>query len=191
MPHPPLALRILNQLAMVCALVAGAAVAILAVLIVVDVLGRSLFGYSLQGTDELGGYVLALCGSLGLSWALVKRAHPRIDLGFRFFGIRLRAALHVLAHASLAGFALFMAWHAYGELAATLRFGAVTNTPLQTPLWVPQGLWLVGLVQFAITALAMALHGAWLMSLDLDAVSRIYGPPTVQDEVGEYVAQEG
>lgn len=174
---------------MICALVAGGAVAVLAVLILVDIVGRS-FGHSVQGTDELGGYVLALCGSLGLSWALINRGHPRIDLGFRFFPPRLRNLLHVLAQGTMFLFAAFMTWHAIGELQTTLKFGAVTNTPLQTPLWVPQSLWLFGLVLFTLAALSATLHGAWLMAHDPDEVTRRYGPPTVEDEVGEYVAPE-
>ena len=173
--RPPLPLRVINGVAMICALVAGVSVAILAVLSLIDIIGRS-FGQSLQGTDELGGYVLALCGSLGLSWALINRGHPRIDLGFRFFPAKLRNVLHLLAQASMCGFALFMTWHAIGELQTTLKFGAVTNTPLQTPLWLPQSLWLLGLVLFALTALSSTLHGIWLLSYYPDEVSRRYGP---------------
>ena len=132
--RPPPFLRLIDGLAMICALVAGVAVALLAVLILIDILGRSLVGISVQGTDELGGYVLAMCGSLGLSWTLAKRGHPRIDLGFRFFPPALRNVLHVLAYAAISAMALFMAWHAWSELEVTIRFGAVANTPLQTPL---------------------------------------------------------
>jgi TRAP-type C4-dicarboxylate transport system permease small subunit len=87
---PPPALRALDQIAVVFALFAGVAVAILSLLIVFDIAARSLFRFSLQGTDELGGYTLALTGSLGLAYTLIRRGHPRIDIGFRFFG-RARA----------------------------------------------------------------------------------------------------
>ena len=182
----PLTLRAINGLAMICALAAGVAVAALAVLIMIDIVGRSV-GRSIQGTDELGGYVLAFCGSLGLSWALINRGHPRIDLGFRFFPPKLRNLLHIAAQATMFLFALFMTWHAVAELQTTLKFGAVTNTPLQTPLWLPQSLWVFGLMLFTLTALSGTLHGIWLMSRDPDAVTRRYGPPTVEEEVGEYV----
>lgn len=183
----PLFLRAINAVAMVCALVAGAAVAILALLILIDIIGRS-FGYSLQGTDEFGGYVLALCGSLGLSWALINRGHPRIDLGFRFFPPKLQSLLHIAAHATICGLALFMTIHAVSELRTTLRFGAITNTPLQTPLWLPQSLWVFGLGLFTLCALSATLHGAWLWRHSPGEVSRHYGPPTVEDEISEYIA---
>ena len=184
--RPPLFLLAVNGIAMICALVAGVAVAALAILILIDIIGRSI-GHSVQGTDELGGYVLALCGSLGLSWTLINRAHPRIDLGFRLFSPTMRNLLHVLAQGTMFLFSLFMTWHALTEFRATLQFGAVTNTPLQTPLWLPQSLWLMGLVLFTLTALSATLHGVWLMRNDPEEVSGRYGPPTVEEEVGEYV----
>lgn len=183
----PLLLRAIKGIAMICALLAGGAVLVLAVLILIDIVGRS-FGHSIQGTDELGGYVLALCGSLGLSWALLNRGHPRIDLGFRFFPRPLRNVLHVLAQGTIFLFALFMTWHAVAEFRTTLKFDAVTNTPLQTPLWLPQVFWLLGLCLFTLTALSNTLHGIWLMSRTPNEVSRHYGPSSVAEEVGEYVA---
>ncbi|WP_353475212.1 TRAP transporter small permease [Salipiger sp. H15] len=180
-------LGIARGLALALALVAGAAVALLAVLIVVDIAGRDVFGVSLQGTDELGGYVLAFVGSLGLSLTLLNRGHPRIDIFLRLFPERLRAGLHVLAQASIAGLGLFMTWHAWGELAETIRFGAVTNTPLQTPLWVPQAIWVAGTGFFAAVACLTTVHGLWLLFTDRSAVEAAYGPPTVDEEVGHYV----
>lgn len=182
----PLPMRAIHGLAMVSSLVAGVAVAVLALLILIDIVGRS-FGYSLQGTDELGGYVLAMCGSLGLSWALINRGHPRIELGFRFFPPMLRNILHVAAQATLFAFALFMTVHAVSELRTTLKFGAITNTPLQTPLWLPQSLWVFGLGLFTVTALASTLHGIWLLMHSPDDVSHYYGTPTVEDEISDYV----
>lgn len=176
-------------LAFALALVAGAAVAVLAVLICVDIVGRDVFGISVQGTDELGGYVLAFVGSLGLSLTLLNRGHPKIDIFMRLFPAGLRAALHVFAQGTMAALGLFMTWHAWGELAETIRFNAVTNTPLQTPLWVPQTVWVVGTAIFALVACLTTAHGLYLLRTDRDAVEAFYGPATVDEEVSHYVDQ--
>ena len=183
----PRSLRALERIAATLALGAGVAILVLAALITVDIVGRDFFGVSVQGTDEIGGYVLAFVGSLGMALTLLRRGHPRIDLFFRFFPGALRDALHVLAQATMAGFAVFMAWHAWGELASTLRFGSVTNTPLQTPLWVPQAVWLAGTAFFALTACVATAHAGLLFFADRAAVTRVYGAPTVEEEVGHYV----
>lgn len=185
---PPLALRALDQVSVVLALVAGVAVAILAFLIVFDIVARSLFHYSLQGADELGGYTLALTGSLGLAYTLIRRGHPRIDIGFRFFPPRMRQVLHVVALATLTGFALFMSQHAIDEFRGTLAFGTVTSTPLQTPLWVPQIFWVAGVCFFALTAFVMTLHGVVLIASGRGAEAEtLYGPLTVEEELEEYL----
>lgn len=184
-------LRAFEEVAATLALVAGVAIAILAGLITIDIVGRDVFGVSIQGTDEIGGYVLAFVGSLGMALTLLRRGHPRIDLFFRFFPKALCDVLQVLAQVTVAGFAIFMTWHAWSELESTLRFGAITNTPLQTPLWVPQSVWLAGMAFFALTACLTTAHATLLLLTDRDAIDRYYGSPTVAEEVSHYVESEG
>lgn len=180
-------LRAVERVSVLLALGAGSAIALLAVLITIDIIGRDFFGVSVQGTDEIGGYVLAFVGSLGMALTLMRRGHPRIDLFFRFFPRIVRDFLNVLAQVAITGFAIFMAWQAWGELEKTMRFGAVTNTPLQTPLWVPQSIWLGGVIFFALTCCLCSAHAIWLYLTDRRAVSRAYGSPSVAEEVEQYV----
>ncbi len=184
-------LRTVEHIAATLALVAGVAIAVLAGLITIDIVGRDFFGASIQGTDEIGGYVLAFVGSLGMALTLLRRGHPRIEIFFRFFPQAMRDALHVLAQFTMAVFAVFMAWHALGELQTTLRFGSITNTPLQTPLWVPQGVWLIGMIFFALTACLITVHAIILLITDRPSIDRRYGAPTVEEEVSQYIHPEG
>ncbi|MDW3221832.1 MAG: TRAP transporter small permease [Paracoccaceae bacterium] len=183
----PRVLRAVERISTMLALGAGITIALLAVLITIDIVGRDVFGVSVQGTDEIGGYVLAFVGSLGMALTLMRRGHPRIDLFFRFFPNAVRDTLNVLAQITIAGFAVFMAWQAWGELEKTLRFGAITNTPLQTPLWVPQSIWLAGMIFFALTCCLTSAHAIWLYFTDRRAVSLFYGSPSVAEEVEQYV----
>ena len=125
----PLLLRGIEQIARILALLSGGAVALLAFLVAFDIISRRFMGFSLQGTDELGGYVLAIVGALGFGFTLLRRGHPRIDIAFGLFPPRLRDALHILAYASLTAMAVFMAYHSLEEFRQTLKFGTVTNTP--------------------------------------------------------------
>lgn len=184
-------LRVFEKAAATLALVAGVAIAVLALLITIDIVGRDFFGKSIQGTDEIGGYVLAFVGSLGMALTLLRRGHPRIDLFFRFFPRVVCDVLHVLAQATMAAFALFMTWHAWSELQSTLRFGAITNTPLQTPLWVPQAVWVSGMAFFAVTACLTTAHAVLLLISNRQKITGYYGSPTIDEEVGQYVENEG
>jgi len=53
----------------------GLAFLVLAVAVTIETVMRKVFNQSLQGVDELGGYILALAGALSFSVALVARAH--------------------------------------------------------------------------------------------------------------------
>jgi TRAP-type C4-dicarboxylate transport system permease small subunit len=187
MDNRPHFLVLAEKLAVLLALCAGGAVALLAVLIFVDIIGRDFLGVSVQGTDEIGGYVLAFVGSLGMALTLLRRGHPRIDLFFRFFPRLAGDVLHVLAQVTIAGLAIFMTWHAWSELQTTLRFGSITNTPLQTPLWVPQAIWVFGTAFFGITACLTSAHAIYLLVRNRTLVPRFYGPVTIDEEVSQYV----
>ena len=184
--RPPLPLRLLEWLASGFALLAGIAVFLLGLLIAFDVIARRLFGISVQGTDELGGYTLALIGSLGLAYALMHRRHTRIDILLPFLPGRLAGVLHALAIASLAAVAVFILDHAWYAFEETWSFDSIANTPLATPLWIPQAFWLAGTAVFALCAVAQAVHATWLLFVAPDAMARHYGPLTTQDELEEF-----
>lgn len=155
----------------------------------VEIVGRKLFGFSIQGVDELSGYALALVAALGFAHALATRAHTRVDFLIQKLGPRARAALNALAMVSLALGAAFIAWKATPVLLESLEFRSRSTSPLQTPMWLPQSVWLAGLVLFALVAAALALHA--LVLLARGAVSRVnalYGPPSLEEEIARETA---
>jgi len=183
-------LRALERVSAVLAFLAGTAVFVLAFLIVIDIVARRLFQFSVQGTDELGGYVLAMVGSLGLAYVLAKRGFTRIDVLFGLLPVRLTAVLHVLAYGSLAGLAIFFASQAILEFQETLLFDARANTPLQTPMWIPQGMWVIGMSFFAFAASIHAVRSAALLLAGRHVLEAEYGFPTVEQELEEFQRQQ-
>ncbi len=180
--------RQVDRLSALLALLAGTLVLFLAVFIGVDVIARRFFAFSLQGSDELGGYVLALVGALGFAYVQAERGFTRIDLILPYFPAAVRRCLHVLAYLTLAAFAVFMAWYAFVEYRETWAFDSRANTPLQTPLWIPQGLWLAGMVIFALSAVGHAILALRLAMGAPDRLERQYGARTVADELEEFQA---
>ena len=63
---------------------------------------RKLANTSLQGADELGGYVLAFGSSLAFVVTLIERAHIRIDILHRRFPVRMQAVIDWMAAVSMA-----------------------------------------------------------------------------------------
>ncbi|WP_439594350.1 TRAP transporter small permease subunit [Falsiroseomonas sp.] len=160
-------------------------------LVCADLVARRYLGVSLQGTDEIGGYTLAGLSAFGFAHTLLTRRHTRIDL----FLVRLsawpRAAAHVFAAIAIAAFAGFVAWRAWAEVADSIDFMSVSTSPLQVPLWIPQGIWFAGLALFGLVAAVLALHAATLLLRGrLREVDAWYGPPTVDEEIAAETSGE-
>jgi len=139
------------------AIAVGAMLMVCVLYTLVEILTRQLGG-SLGGVDEISGYVMAITSSWGVSYALTERAHVRIDLVRERLVSKSRALLDAIAIMSLAATALVVAWRGWSVVAKTLSTGARANTPLETPLWIPQLLWWSGWLWFAISAVLLVVY---------------------------------
>ncbi|MDX9861110.1 MAG: TRAP transporter small permease [Rhodospirillales bacterium] len=170
------------------AIAGGYGFLVLSLLVAFEVIARKFFAYSLQGIDEIGGYVMAGAVALGISYTLVHRAHTRIDMFIDRLPMALRPAFHAFAMVALAAFGAFMAWRATTTLIDSVAYQSVASTPLQTPLWIPQLVWNVGLIFFAVLATGLAVNAVFLAVRDPKAVLTLYGPRSVREEVEDEVA---
>jgi TRAP-type mannitol/chloroaromatic compound transport system permease small subunit len=150
----------------------------------VEMLGRKLLGFSLQGVDEIGSYTYAVVGSVGFAHTLITRSHTRVDFLISRFGPRTRAVLNLAAMLTLAALAVLCLWRGYAVLAESIDLKATASTPLATPMWLPQSIWLGGYVLFAVVAL-WASWGALRLFLrgDADGFNAQYGPQTLEEEI--------
>jgi len=172
-----------------CSILGGYVLLLLSFLIVFEIIARKLFSYSLQGVDEIGGYVVAITGTFGFAYALIERTHTRIDIILGHVPPVPRNLLNLLAYALVTGAALFMLRYGYVALSESILFNSRSPTPLQTIMWIPQGMWFGGLFVFSITAVALFVHLVILQSRDPGRGFRLYGPPTVEEEVEREMAQ--
>lgn len=154
-----------------------------AFLVAAEVLLRGLLRWSLGGADELSGYAVAIATSFGLSFVVLERGHVRVDALYRWLPLRLVAALDLLALLVLTGFLLLLAQRAGLVLKDTLAFGSRATTPLATPLWIPQSLWLAGFALHLFVALPLLLRAAFaFVSGDLASVRRLAGVRSAAEE---------
>jgi TRAP-type C4-dicarboxylate transport system permease small subunit len=161
----------------------------------VEILGRKYFNFSFRGLDEIGGYMLAGVCAFGFAYALSTRSHMRVTLLFPYVPASVQSLLNVLAMLTLAAMAAFCAWRGVFEVLDVLVSGKHSNSPLQAPLWVPQSIWLAGMVLFAVGAVFMALHSVSLLFRDRALLNRMYGPQSLEEEIsmeiGHAEAREG
>ena len=149
-----------------------------------EMVSRKLFAFSLQGIDEVGGYTLAVTSAIGFSYTLITRGHTRVDFLVSKMPVPVRAGLNWLAMATLAALTLFALYRGSNVLSESIEFQSTATTPLQTPMWIPQSLWLLGYALFAILATYLAVHATVLLLKGrLDDLNRAYGPQTLDEEI--------
>jgi TRAP-type C4-dicarboxylate transport system permease small subunit len=173
----------IRKINVLLSLAGGYVLLLLSLVIVFEILARKLFSFSLQGVDEIGGYVVAGTGTFGFAYALIERTHTRIDIVLGHVPRLLRNSLNILTYALVTGAALFITRYAYQALNESLLFNSHSPTPLQTPMWIPQGIWFAGLIVFSCTAMAMFVHLLIQNYRDSERAYFQYGPPTISEEL--------
>lgn len=158
------------------ALILGITLLLTVAFILTDVIMRRFGLGSLGGSDEVSGYVMAAVASWGLACALIQRAHVRIDVIRIRLGQSGRAMMDIFAMIVTNATVLLIAYQCWPVLEKSLARGSRANTPLETPLWIPQGIWFAGWVWFAVTATLLTLIGiAYLAARRRDAFEAALG----------------
>ena len=108
-----------------------------------------------------------------MHWRNTEKAYGLLSIG-----------MHWLV--ALAVFLVFLTWHAYGVAETSFTRNAAANTPLATPLWIPQGLWVLGLVWMCVVLALMLIRASVAMVTgDLAAVKALCGVITTREEAEE------
>ena len=127
--------------------------------VLADVVTRKLNLGMVQGSEEISGYVMAAIASWGLAFTLIERAHVRIDLIRQRLVPERQALMDLFAMIVTNAVVLLIAVECWPVLSKTIARGSQANTPLATPLWIPQGIWFAGWAWFAFTATVLSLIG--------------------------------
>ena len=165
----------------------GAAFCLLSALVFLETILRKFFSVSMQGVDELGGYVLAVTAALSFSLALCDRAHMRIDIFYRLFPLvirRLLDGLAMLMTALVAFIVVLMGWITLNE---SILFKSVSQTPWATPMVIPQSIWLATLLPFLLLSFWGLLRWGYGMLRQDDQILGEFAPKGTQDELTEQV----
>jgi TRAP-type C4-dicarboxylate transport system permease small subunit len=173
----PLPRRLLDGLYWTGGVVAAVCLALIAVLILTQIVAR-YFGVLVPGALELAGYAMAASSFLALAYALRVGGHIRVSLVIQLMPARARRLCDLWSITVGTLLAGFFAWYVAEMVVTTWRFGDRTPGLLDIPLWIPQLSMLVGLVVL-LTAF-----------LD-DLVQMLRGRPPSYEGKGEGVLVEG
>ena len=172
------------------AVLASGALTIASVLLItVDVLLRKFVGWTIGGSDELSSYAFAISTTWSLAYATLQRANVRVDVIYQYLPVRVSAVLDWLSLVCLGVFIGFVTYYGYGVVAESISNNSQANTPLGTPLAIPQGLWFAGLVFMClILALMLIRASVALVTGDIETVKAVAGVRSTQEEAEEEAA---
>ena len=181
-------LQVAERISQVGVWAGGTVLLLTCFMIAVEVVLRKGFAVSMGGADEISNYALAMSTSWAFAYTLFRKAHIRIDVLY----IRLNQVFRfILDIVSLVLFALFMtvvSYYSWMVLSTSIARQSVANTPLATPLWIPQSLWLIGLLGFTV-AIFLILVGVIynLLTGNTDRARELASATTLEEEIEEEI----
>lgn len=150
----------------------------------VEVILRRFFALSIGGADEISSYVLAIICSWSLGYALYHKSHIRIDVLYYYLPAVARTILDTLALALFLVYMSTITYYAWDLLYVSILRGSTANTPLQTPMWIPQSIWFAGLAGFTLIIAGMLIALIYYqLKGDLHSAESIAGASTIIDDV--------
>ncbi|HVX98668.1 MAG TPA: TRAP transporter small permease subunit [Pseudorhodoplanes sp.] len=178
-----------TRLARLVTVAAGFALLATAILVSVEVIVRRFFLISLNAGSEISSYVLGIVASWGLSYTLLLRGHVRVDALVRHFPERVRLWIDLFALLGLGLVAVLLLIQGFVTFLASWSMDAHSMTPLQIPIWIPQGLWVLGLAFFVFVLGMLAVFaGMALLRGDYRKSQQLIGIQGVEDEAAEALA---
>ena len=129
-----------------CKLLAAAALVVLLVLVGVDIASRSIFNFSFEVADEVGAYMLVAIAFLGLSVSFVNGNFHHVQLVQARLSSRGRAASRIVFNLVALLTSLAMLWQFLRFVLSSWRSGDRAPTFLETPLWQPRLLLVLGML---------------------------------------------
>jgi TRAP-type C4-dicarboxylate transport system permease small subunit len=166
----------------------GALILLAAVLIGIDVFLRKVFVVSIGGADELAGYALAIGTAWALAATLLDRGHIRIDSLYMLLPAPIRIVLDFVGLILLVGFFALVFWHGLGVFEQSWVSSSRSQSALETPLVIPQAIWLIGLAMFILVGAALILAAlARVVRGDHAGASALIGTRSSAEEVAEEV----
>ncbi|OED40995.1 hypothetical protein AB833_10710 [Chromatiales bacterium (ex Bugula neritina AB1)] len=176
--------RTLQRISLWAVWIAGLALLLSAVMVTVDVFCRKFFGITMSGSDEVSGYVFAASTTWAYSYCLLNRSNVRIDVLYNFLPLSARSILDVVGIALLLYYMSYLMRKAFNVFWTSWTGNSMSTTTLQTPLWIPQLMWFLGLALFVVTLSFVLLYTlVALVRRDNSLVRRVAGAMSAQEEI--------
>lgn len=176
--------RVLERVSIWAVWAGGAALLLSAIMVTVDVLCRKFLNVTMSGSDEITGYVFAGATTWAYSYCLINRANIRIDAFYNIMPRSVRAALDIVGLLLLFVYMAYLTAKAVDVFVSSWINNSVSVTTLLTPMWIPQLVWLGGLIFFIVTLTFLIVYTVTSFIVEgAESVQKLAGTRSVQEEV--------
>lgn len=118
----------------------------LVLLVALEVLLRSVFGYSLGFVEEVTGYLVVALTLFGAAKAVRGNSLFQVQVVFDALPLSVKRVLGILFSLIAIAICVVLAWKTLDLVGSSFSRGKFAPTVLRTPLWIPQMLLPIGFV---------------------------------------------
>lgn len=131
--------------------VTEAIIVVLMVMVGIELVARGLFSWSLQATNELGGYAVVAITFLSMSTCLVNHSYHRVHFVEARLSPRGKALLRLFFGLLSFVVTLILVWQCVRFEVISWNSGDVAPTNLMTPYWIPRLVMVIGFAGLALS----------------------------------------
>lgn len=153
-----LLLRSVERLSWAAGVLSAALLVGMVLHILTEIVLRSFFASSTHVLDEFVGYGVAAMTFLSLGYALNEGSLIRVNILLSRTRGTPRIGLEIFSAAVTLAMTIFITAYFWRSVARNWNREAVSESIAEIPLWIPEGLVLVGMILFAIQLAAYLLR---------------------------------
>jgi TRAP-type C4-dicarboxylate transport system permease small subunit len=135
----------------ICKYLSALALMVLMAAVGLDIVTRWGFNFSFEVSDELGAYMLVAIAFLSLPVSHINGAFHHVEFVQARLSRRAQIASRVLFELLALFFAGIFLWQFIRLVMSSWRFGDRAPTYLETPLWMPRMLLVIGMAGLCIS----------------------------------------
>jgi TRAP-type C4-dicarboxylate transport system permease small subunit len=146
--------RVVFRISQGAAVVSAALLVLMVLHVLLEIVLRSFFASSTFVLDEFVGYGVAAMTFLTLGYALEEGSLIRVQLLLTRSPAPARRGLEIVGAGLTLAMSLFLIAYFWKSVSRNWSRGAVSQSIAEVPLWLPEGLVLLGMVLFALQLFA-------------------------------------
>lgn len=149
-----LLLRAVDGACTIGAWVAALAAALLAVILITEVIATSFFNWSQPWAVEYAIYLQCMVLFCGAGWTLRQGGHIRVAILLQTLPAPVARLLDMAGCTFAIGVLGYACWALWQQWVRTFDFASTSFYPMATPLWIPQGFLTLGITLLVLAFVA-------------------------------------